>query len=224
MFQVSLDARGDKDRVARRVFIGCGESEILQDGGHERFSGRDAVVAAVDGRARPRGGCLEVGGDELDLRVDADRGEYVPRDRIEERLRQFPIVVVGDEAGVDGLHAGPDHLVLDPIAQQVANGRLDEINDAAIESQPFGAVGLHSGPVLSFEADDGACRDSPELPLECGVGRLDGLRADVGQATIRQPRSHVAGGSDCCSAERLRPRVRTASRNRRMPPTASKRR
>ena len=89
-------------------------------GTEKSHASRTSLISSASGRlagyVRSIGGLgfgrsVEVGEEELDPGIDADRGEDPPADRVEERLGQLDVLAVPDLLGVGLLHRRPELLV-----------------------------------------------------------------------------------------------------------------
>jgi len=149
-------------------------------------------VGPHDRFRRPRGGVVEVGVDELDVRVDPDRREDLPGDGVEERLRHVPVRPLLDESRVDGLHRRPHRPVLDPVAEDPGDGAGGLPGDGAVEVETLDVVRRHPLPVAGVETETGPAGDDPEPVGEARPGVADRPRPEVGAPAVGEVDGHGA--------------------------------
>jgi len=116
--QLGGDPLRRQRRITARVGVGRVPGEVAE---HRLDEGGDVVDRVVEAAEAVGGfdrGCLEVGIDEFDVRVDAEGGEDPPGDRVEERLGELPVLPAGDQPRVDGLRPRPDDGVGDPLGEE----------------------------------------------------------------------------------------------------------
>ena len=175
------DRLEELDEVEGRVAPGGGE-RLVDDPAHERgFSvgirpgdpegvvvenlpddgaGRHGPGVGPHGNGARRGKAgvaPEV--DELPLRVDAHRREDLPRDRVEERLRQLEVSVPAHQPGVLPLHRRPEIRRPARLAEDLLERPHDAADDVRVERQPLHHVLLDAVPVGGLEVEGRTTRE-----------------------------------------------------------------
>ena len=210
--QLGGDPLRRQRRITARVGVGRVPGEVAE---HRLDEGGDVVDRVVEAAEAVGGfdrGCLEVGIDEFDVRVDAEGGEDPPGDRVEERLAELPVLPAGDQARVDRLGARPDDRVGDPFGEGGPHVPLDAVDDRAVDVEPLGRVLGGALPVAALEAGLGAPRDLVErFPMA-----LERLR-DGDRGQVREPAGREIAGRLSCHASQRSRRAGWDSLNRKHP-------
>ena len=104
--------------------------------------------------------------DVLDPFVDAHCREDSARYRVVEALAYLAVVALGDERGVEPLHALPGRDIGGALLERVAYERQRDVHPVAVERETLGCVGVATVPVALLEAPLGAAGDLDEaLPV-----------------------------------------------------------
>ena len=114
---------------------------------------------------RCRGRRFVVGVNELDLFVHADRVKDAARDRIEECLRNLPVIPITNQSGIDGLDADPHQTRFDPLAELVLNVPDQIFHGRFVDVHPLGTVHLQPVPVPLSKPVSGPLGDLSEPAL-----------------------------------------------------------
>jgi hypothetical protein len=192
------DAAGGEGGIATCIGVGRVPAEVAEHGLDEAGEVSNRPVGAIEAVGRLDRGNLEVGVDELDVRVDTEGREDAPGDRVEERFRELGVLPAGDQPGVDGLGPRPDDGVRDPFGENGPNVPLDVVDDRAVEVKPLGRVLGGALPVAALEA----CLGAPGDLVECFAMALERL-GDGDRGQVRQPAGReLARGLPCHGSQR----------------------
>src|SRR6266545_6588177 len=133
-------------RIAADVLVGGVEPAICQDGLEKVRRPRPGLVRPADGAVAWDRRRLEVGGHELDVRIDPCRGKDPTRYGVEEGLSQLPIPSPDDQPRVDGLQPCPEEPIRYSGVQGLPHVSLDSIDHVSIEIQTLHGIRHGSSP------------------------------------------------------------------------------
>ena len=142
--EAMLDVRRDVADASLEVAPGRAEAVVGKQLLEQQVE-RAAVGVALGHRRRARAAQrVELQGEELDVRIDADRAEQAPGDRAEESLQELRVGVGGDAARVVRLDLVPERGVERRLAEAPPDFRDGLVDHRRIELEPLDDVGLRA--------------------------------------------------------------------------------
>ena len=92
--------------------------------------------------------------------------------------------MIGDQAGVNGFHAGPNQLLLHPIGQQIDYRRFYFVNNQPVKLQSLQGVGSDTEPVSPLKVFFGLGGDGLKARTVGLQPRMNRPRPQIGQAAV----------------------------------------
>src|SRR6185436_17731883 len=142
---------GDDAHAAIEVEVRSLEAEVGEHFLEQQLERAPIAVNVGLDRRGDRADRIQIERDEFDRRIDTNRAEGAPRDRVEEGLVELQVRQLIDQLGEAALDAAPQRALDRVFAEPLAHVRDGAIDALVIELDTLDSIALAATPIARLE-------------------------------------------------------------------------